>query len=90
MLTKLQLFFLLLFVGAPVTVGTVLYSSFVSPDNWIYKGGNTGSVFSYKDGGLHAAPGPAIQTGGVWESMLTPAVALPHKPVPCQGPEPTM
>ncbi len=59
LLTKLQLFFLLLIVGAPVTVGTVLYSDFVSPDNWIYKGGNKGSVFSYKDGGLHAAPGPA-------------------------------
>ena len=59
LLTKLQLFWLLLIVGAPVTVGTVLYSSFVSPDNWIYKGGNQGSVFSYKDGGLHAAPGPA-------------------------------
>ena len=58
-LTKLQLFLLLLIVGAPVTVGTVLYSSFVSSDNWIYKGGSTGSVLNYKDGGLHAAPGPA-------------------------------
>ena len=59
LLTKLQLALLLFFIGAPVTVGTVLYSRLVSPDNWVYKGGNTGSVFSYKDGGLHAAPGPA-------------------------------
>ena len=59
-LTKFQLFALLIAVGGvPVTVGTVLYSSHVSPDNWIYKGGNQLSVLSYKDGGLHAAPGPA-------------------------------
>ena len=58
LLTKLQLFFLLLIVGTPVTVGAILYSGFVSPDNWVYKGGNTGSVLSYADGGLHAAPGP--------------------------------
>jgi hypothetical protein len=63
LLTKVQLAKLLVVflftVGGPLTVGTVLYSASVSPDNWIYKGGNEFSVLSYKDGGLHAAPGPA-------------------------------
>jgi hypothetical protein len=58
-----KLALLLVLVGVPVTTGTVLYSGIVSPDNWIYQGGSIGNPNSYKDGGVHGAPGPIAGAG---------------------------
>ena len=62
-LTLAKLLLLLALVGVPVTVGTVLYSGIVSPDNWIYEGGSQFSPSDYKNGGAHAAPGPIAGAG---------------------------
>ena len=62
-LTIGKLLLLLAIVGLPATVGTVLYSARVSPDNWIYEGGFKLNPKDYKDGGLHAAPGPIAGAG---------------------------
>jgi hypothetical protein len=35
-----QLITLIALVGVPVTIGAVLYSGIVSPDNWVYQGGS--------------------------------------------------
>jgi hypothetical protein len=35
------------------SIGTVFYNVLLSPDNWIFQGGNR-----WLDGGYHAAPGP--------------------------------
>jgi hypothetical protein len=58
-----KLILLLVLVGVPVTVGTVLYSGIVSPDNWIYQGGSVVNTHDYKDGGIHGAPGPVAGAG---------------------------
>jgi len=63
MLSVPQLVFLLALVGVPVAVGTVLYNSNVSPDNWVYKGGSPFSTSDYKNGGVHGAPGPIAGAG---------------------------
>jgi hypothetical protein len=39
--------------GAPV--GYVFYNALLSPDNWVFRGGNTSN---WADAGYHAAPGP--------------------------------
>jgi hypothetical protein len=39
--------------GAPV--GFVFYNAALSPDNWVYKGGNAAN---WVDAGYHGAPGP--------------------------------
>jgi hypothetical protein len=44
--------------GAPI--GYVAYVSFLSPDNWVYEGGNTSN---WVDAGAHAAPGPIAGAG---------------------------
>jgi hypothetical protein len=58
-----QLVVLLALVGVPVTAGTVLYSSIVSPDSWIYQGGSRFNTSDYKNGGVHGAPGPIAGAG---------------------------
>ena len=40
-------------LGAPI--GYVFYNAALSPDNWVYQGGNASN---WKDTGYHAAPGP--------------------------------
>jgi hypothetical protein len=62
-LTILKLFLLLAAVGVPATVGTILYSGSVSSHNWVYEGGSAFSTINYKDGGVHAAPGPIVGAG---------------------------
>ena len=62
----LQLITLLVLVGVPATAGTVLYSSIVSPDSWVYQGGSVANTNNYKDGGVHGAPGPIA---GAWPSI---------------------
>ena len=41
--------------GAPI--GYVAYISFLSPDNWVYRGG---SPSNWSDAGYHGAPGPVV------------------------------
>jgi hypothetical protein len=43
-------------LGAPV--GYVFYQSSLSPDNWVYQGAGR-----WKDGGVHAVPGPLAGAG---------------------------
>jgi hypothetical protein len=62
-LSLAKLLLLLALVGVPVTAGTVLYSAFVSPDNWVFQGGSPYSTGDYKYGGVHAAPGPIAGAG---------------------------
>jgi hypothetical protein len=62
-LTFAKLVLLLVLCGVPVTVGTVLYSGIVSPDNWIFQGGSPLSSNDYKSGGIHGAPGPIAGAG---------------------------
>jgi hypothetical protein len=62
-LTFTQLVLLLTLVGVPVTAGTVLYSGIISPDNWVYQGGNFLNTNDYKNGGVHGAPGPIAGAG---------------------------
>ena len=38
----------------------LFYNASLSPDNWIYKGG---SPTNWKDGGVHAVPGPLAGAG---------------------------
>jgi hypothetical protein len=45
-------------LGAPV--GFVFYQASLSPDNWVYQGG---SPTNWKDGGVHAVPGPLVGAG---------------------------
>jgi hypothetical protein len=62
-LSVLKLFLLLAAVGIPATVGTVLYSGLISPENWVFLGGSPFSPSDYRDGGLHGAPGPMMGAG---------------------------
>lgn len=62
-LSFVQLCALLFLVGVPVAAGTVLYSGYVSPDNWVYQGGDFLNTHDYKDGGVHGAPGPIAGAG---------------------------
>jgi len=62
-LTLTQLILLLTLVGVPVAAGTVLYSGFVSPENWVFQGGSPFSTSDYKNGGIHGAPGPIAGAG---------------------------
>jgi len=39
-------------------IGYVFYNATLSPDNWVYQGGK-----NWKDGGVHAAPGPLMGAG---------------------------
>jgi hypothetical protein len=39
-------------------IGYVFYNATLSPDNWVYQGGG-----NWKDGGVHAAPGPLMGAG---------------------------
>jgi hypothetical protein len=50
--------FLTAAVGAPV--GYVFYQAKLSPDNWVYEGGKP---TNWKDGGVHAVPGPLAGAG---------------------------
>jgi hypothetical protein len=43
-----------------VGVGFVFYNEFLSPDNWIYQGGDPSN---WKDGGVHGAPSPIAGAG---------------------------
>jgi hypothetical protein len=45
-------------LGAPV--GYVFYRAGLSPDNWVYQGGNP---TNWKDGGVHGVPGPLAGVG---------------------------
>ena len=45
-------------LGTPA--GYVFYEAALSPDNWIYEGGNS---LNWKDGGVHGAPGPIMGAG---------------------------
>jgi hypothetical protein len=45
-------------LGAPV--GYVFYQASLSPDNWVYQGGNP---TNWKDGGIHGVPGPLAGVG---------------------------
>jgi hypothetical protein len=45
-------------LGAPV--GYVFYQANLSPDNWVYQGGNP---TNWKDGGVHGVPGPLAGAG---------------------------
>jgi hypothetical protein len=38
----------------------VIYQVALSPNNWVYQGGNASN---WKDGGYHAAPGPIAGAG---------------------------
>jgi hypothetical protein len=62
-LTVFKLFMLLAAVGVPTTVGAILYSGSVSPQNWVYQGGSPFSPSDYKNGGVHGAPGPIAGAG---------------------------
>jgi hypothetical protein len=62
-LTFAKLIVLLALCGVPVTVGTVLYSGFVSPNNWVFQGGSPFRTGDYKNGGFHGAPGPIAGAG---------------------------
>ena len=62
-LTFWKLLLLLAAVGLPATVGAILYSGSVSSHNWVYEGGSPFGTSNYKDGGLHAAPGPIVGAG---------------------------
>jgi hypothetical protein len=42
------------------TTGYVFYEAALSPDNWIYQGGNP---TNWKDGGVHSVPGPVAGAG---------------------------
>jgi hypothetical protein len=45
-------------LGAPV--GYVYYNAQLSPDNWVHDGKG---LTSWKDGGVHAVPGPLVGAG---------------------------
>jgi hypothetical protein len=62
-LTFSKLVLLLALAGVPVTAGTLLYSGIISPDHWMYQGGNFLDTNDYKDGGVHGAPGPIAGAG---------------------------
>jgi hypothetical protein len=62
-LTFWKLLLLLGAVGLPTTVGAILYSGSVSSHNWVYEGGSPFSPSDYRDGGVHAAPGPIVGAG---------------------------
>jgi hypothetical protein len=40
-------------------IGYVYYNAALSSDNWVYRGGGD----NWKDGGVHAAPGPLMGAG---------------------------
>jgi len=40
-------------------IGYVYYNAALSSDNWVYQGGGD----NWKDGGVHAAPGPLMGAG---------------------------
>ena len=57
-LKLLVVLFLTAALGAPV--GYVFYQAKLSPDNWVYEGGNP---THWKDGGVHGVPGPIVGAG---------------------------
>ena len=50
----------LIAVGLVAPVGFVFYQAALSPNNWIFQGGNPSN---WKDGGYHGAPGPIAGAG---------------------------
>jgi hypothetical protein len=55
----LRLALLALVLAVPsLAAGYVYYNSALSPDDWVYQGNGR-----WQDGGLHAAPGPAMGAG---------------------------
>ena len=50
----------LIVIGLVAPVGFVFYQAALSPNNWIFQGGNQSN---WKDGGYHAAPGPIVGAG---------------------------
>ena len=51
---------ILVALGLVVPAGFVFYQVALSPNNWIYQGGNAGN---WKDSGYHGAPGPIVGAG---------------------------
>ena len=49
-----------LVLSGVATTGYVFYQGALSPDNWIYEGGNAAN---WKNGGIHGAPGPIAGAG---------------------------
>jgi hypothetical protein len=49
----------LVFFGV-ATTGYVFYRAGLSPNDWIYQGGNS---TNWRDGGVHGAPGPIAGAG---------------------------
>jgi hypothetical protein len=49
----------LVFFGV-ATTGYVFYLASLSPNDWIYQGGNS---TNWRDGGVHGAPGPIAGAG---------------------------
>jgi hypothetical protein len=46
-----------------VPVGYVFYKAAVSPDDWVYEGPDRTTSESWRDGGVHGAPGPIAGAG---------------------------
>jgi hypothetical protein len=57
---SLKLILMLLALTGAATTGYVYYNGIYSPDNWVFQGGSPGS---WKDGGIHGAPGPLAGAG---------------------------
>lgn len=49
-----------LVISGVATTGYVFYNGVLSPDNWIYEGGNAAN---WQNGGVHGAPGPIAGAG---------------------------
>ena len=56
----LKVILVALALSGTVSAGYVYYNSALSPDNWVYQGGK---ATSWKDGGVHGAPGPIAGAG---------------------------
>ena len=57
---SLALKFVLVALGLVVPAGFVFYQVALSPNNWVYQGGNASN---WKDGGYNGAPGPIVGAG---------------------------
>jgi len=47
-------------ISGIATTGYVFYQGALSPDDWVYEGGNPAN---WRDGGVHGAPAPVVGAG---------------------------
>jgi hypothetical protein len=60
MFSILKVVLVVLAASGAATAGYVFYDGALSPFNWVYQGG---SPTSWKNGGVHGAPGPVVGAG---------------------------